>query len=101
MLAAQLPGLDGYAAAMKNVRMIANTVKTTYESIKQIKEELYPVHENTFVCFRSINTCFTAAFWSPHSFCERQDFAANSALACRPRRAGVGGLYSLLTKQKR
>ena len=38
--AAQLPGLDGYAAAMTNVRMIANTVKTTDEAIKQIKEEL-------------------------------------------------------------
>ncbi len=39
--AAQLPGLDGYAAAMTNVRMIANSVKTTDETIKQIKEELY------------------------------------------------------------
>ena len=38
--AAQLPGLDGYAAAMTNVRMIANTVKTTDGAIKQIKEEL-------------------------------------------------------------
>ncbi len=38
--AAQLPGLDGYAAAMVNVRMIANSVKTTDETIMQIKEEL-------------------------------------------------------------
>lgn len=38
--AAQLPGLDGYAAAMVNVRMIANSVKTTDETIEQIKEEL-------------------------------------------------------------
>ena len=38
--AAQLPGLDGYASAMTNVRMIANSVKTTDETIKQIKEEL-------------------------------------------------------------
>jgi hypothetical protein len=38
--AAQLPGLDGYAAAMTNVRMIANSVKTTDETIEQIKGEL-------------------------------------------------------------
>ena len=38
--AAQLPGLDGYAAAMTNVRMIANSVKTTDETIEQIKAEL-------------------------------------------------------------
>ncbi|MCH6577226.1 MAG: cysteine hydrolase [Proteobacteria bacterium] len=38
--AAQLPGLDGYAAAKVNFRMIANSVKTTDETIKQIKEEL-------------------------------------------------------------
>jgi nicotinamidase-related amidase len=38
--AAQLPGLDGYASAMVNVRMIANSVKTTDETLKQIKEEL-------------------------------------------------------------
>jgi nicotinamidase-related amidase len=38
--AAQLPGLDGYAAAMTNVRMIANSVKTTDETIKKIKDEL-------------------------------------------------------------
>ena len=38
--AAQVPGLDGYAAAMTNVRMIANSVKTTDEALKQIKEEL-------------------------------------------------------------
>ena len=34
--AAQLPGLDGYASAMVNVRMIANSVKTTGQTIKQI-----------------------------------------------------------------
>jgi len=38
--AAQVPGLDGYAAAKVNFRMIANSVKTTDETIKQIKEEL-------------------------------------------------------------
>ncbi|SHG78316.1 cysteine hydrolase [Ferrimonas marina] len=38
--AAQLPGLDGYAAAMTNVRMIANSVKTTEEVLKQIDEQL-------------------------------------------------------------
>ena len=38
--AAQLPGLDGYAAAMTNVRMIANSVGTTDETIKQIEDEL-------------------------------------------------------------
>lgn len=38
--AAQLPDLDGYAAAMTNVRMIANTVKTTDEAIEQINTEL-------------------------------------------------------------
>ncbi|EAS42255.1 cysteine hydrolase [Photobacterium profundum] len=38
--AAQLPGLDGYAAAMTNVRMIANSVKTTKETLQQIKKEL-------------------------------------------------------------
>lgn len=38
--AAQLPGLDGYAAAMTNVRMIANTVGTTDETIKKINKEL-------------------------------------------------------------
>ena len=38
--AAQLPGFDGYAAAMTNVRMIANTVKTTDETIKKINKEL-------------------------------------------------------------
>ncbi len=38
--AAQLPGLDGYASAMVNVRMIANSVKTTDQTIKQIKKEL-------------------------------------------------------------
>jgi nicotinamidase-related amidase len=38
--AAQVPGYDGYAAAMTNVRMIANSVKTTDATIKQIKKEL-------------------------------------------------------------
>ncbi len=38
--AAQLPGLDGYASAMVNVRMIANSVKTTDQTIEQIKKEL-------------------------------------------------------------
>jgi hypothetical protein len=38
--AAQLPGLDGYASAMTNVRMIANSVKTTDQTIEQIKKEL-------------------------------------------------------------
>lgn len=38
--AAQLPGLDGYQAAMVNVRMIANAVRTTDETIKQINTEL-------------------------------------------------------------
>jgi nicotinamidase-related amidase len=38
--AAQLPGLDGYAAAMVNVRMIANSVRTTDETLKQVQEQL-------------------------------------------------------------
>ena len=38
--AAQLPGLDGYKAAMVNMRMIANSVRTTEQTIKQIKSEL-------------------------------------------------------------
>ncbi len=38
--AAQLPGMDGYQAAMVNVRMIANAVRTTEETLKQIKDEL-------------------------------------------------------------
>jgi len=38
--AAQLPGFDGYAAAVTNTRMIANTVKTTDEAVKQINAEL-------------------------------------------------------------
>jgi nicotinamidase-related amidase len=38
--AAQVPGYDGYAAAMTNVRMIANTVMTTDETIAKIKKEL-------------------------------------------------------------
>ena len=38
--AAQVPGYDGYAAAMTNVRMIANSVKTTDQTIEQIKKEL-------------------------------------------------------------
>ena len=38
--AAQLPGMDGYKAAMVNFRMIANSVRTTKQTIKQIKTEL-------------------------------------------------------------
>ncbi|MCJ8340122.1 MAG: cysteine hydrolase [Pseudomonadales bacterium] len=38
--AAVLPGLDGYGAAMVNFRMIANAVRTTEETIKQINLEL-------------------------------------------------------------
>ncbi|SHG78513.1 isochorismatase family protein [Ferrimonas marina] len=38
--AAQLPDYDGYAAALVNWRMIANSVKTTDEVIKQINKEL-------------------------------------------------------------
>ncbi len=38
--AAQLPGMDGYKAAMVNVRMIANSVRTTKQTVKQIKEQL-------------------------------------------------------------
>jgi len=38
--AAQLPGLDGYAAAMVNVRMIANSVRTTKQTLEQINKEL-------------------------------------------------------------
>jgi hypothetical protein len=32
--------LDGYAAAMVNVRMIANSVRTTDQTIEKIKKEL-------------------------------------------------------------
>ena len=35
--AAQLPGVDGYAAALANFRMIANTVWTTQEAVKAIQ----------------------------------------------------------------
>ena len=38
--AAQLPGMDGYQAAMINFRMIANAVRSTDETIKQINREL-------------------------------------------------------------
>jgi nicotinamidase-related amidase len=38
--AAQLPGVDGYKAAMVNVRMIANSVRTTEETVAQLKKEL-------------------------------------------------------------
>jgi nicotinamidase-related amidase len=38
--AAQLPGLDGYASAMTNVRMIANSVKTTKETLAKIMQDL-------------------------------------------------------------
>ena len=34
--AAQLPGLDGYQAAMTNFRMIANAVRNTEQTVKQI-----------------------------------------------------------------
>ena len=37
--AAQLPGLDGYQAAMVNVRMISNAVRTTSQTVKQINKE--------------------------------------------------------------
>ena len=36
----QMPGLDGYMAAMVNFRMIANAVRSTEETIKQINVEL-------------------------------------------------------------
>ncbi|MGY8872558.1 MAG: cysteine hydrolase [Pseudomonadales bacterium] len=36
--AAQLPGLDGYQAAMVNFRMIANSVRTTEETVQQIEK---------------------------------------------------------------
>ncbi len=38
--AAQVPGYDGYEAAKINTRMIANSVKTTDNAIKQIEEQL-------------------------------------------------------------
>ena len=38
--AAQVPGYDGYAAAKINTRMIANSVRTTDETLKQIEEQL-------------------------------------------------------------
>jgi nicotinamidase-related amidase len=38
--AAQMPGLDGYQAAMVNFRMIANALRTTEQTVKQIKDEL-------------------------------------------------------------
>ncbi|MEH6650670.1 MAG: cysteine hydrolase [Motiliproteus sp.] len=37
--AAQMPGLDGYAAAMTNVRMIANAVRTTAQTAEQFEKE--------------------------------------------------------------
>ena len=37
--AAQMPGLDGYAAAMTNVRMIANAVRTTAQTTEQFEKE--------------------------------------------------------------
>lgn len=37
--AAQLPDLDGYQAAMVNMRMIANSVRTTKQTLKQIRKE--------------------------------------------------------------
>jgi len=38
--AAQLPGMDAYKAAMINFRMIANSVRTTEQTIAQINKEL-------------------------------------------------------------
>ena len=38
--AAQLPGLDGYKAAMVNMRMIANAVRTTEQTVAQLQKEL-------------------------------------------------------------
>jgi len=38
--AAQMPGVDGYQAAMVNFRMIANAVRTTEQTVKQINTEL-------------------------------------------------------------
>jgi nicotinamidase-related amidase len=38
--AAQVGEYDGYAAAMTNVRMIANSVKTTDETLEKIEQEL-------------------------------------------------------------
>ena len=37
--AAQMPGLDGYAAAMTNMRMIANAVRTTAQTTEQLEKE--------------------------------------------------------------
>ena len=47
--AAQLPGLDGYASAMVNVRMIANSVKTTDQTLEQIKKELQTEDEKRII----------------------------------------------------
>ncbi len=38
--AAQVPGLDGYLAAVINFRFIANTVWTTEEAVKNIEQTL-------------------------------------------------------------
>jgi len=38
--AAQMPGVDGYKAAMVNFRMISNAVRTTEQTLQQIKKEL-------------------------------------------------------------
>jgi len=38
--AAQMPGVDGYKAAMVNFRMIANALRTTEQTVQQIKSEL-------------------------------------------------------------
>lgn len=38
--AAQIPGIDGYAAAMTNFRMISNAVRTTEQTIAQINDEI-------------------------------------------------------------
>lgn len=38
--AAQMPGIDGYQAAMVNFRMISNAVRTTQETLDQINQQL-------------------------------------------------------------
>ncbi len=43
--AAQVPGLDGYAAALANFRFIANTVWTTEEAVAKLKGEELPAVE--------------------------------------------------------
>ncbi len=43
--AAQVPGLDGYAAAVANFRFIANTVWTTEQAVAKLKGEELPMAE--------------------------------------------------------